>query len=84
MTQRGSKTTYMSYSKVTNESSWQAGIRDDSLDNGGYTYIDENGLYRSAKTLKEKSKDDYYIVAMGYKFINEAKNMIMNMTRTLR
>lgn len=68
-----SKTTYMSYSKVTNGNSWQAGIRDDSFDNGGYTYVDKNGLYRSAVTPGKKSKDDYYIVAMGYGFVNEAK-----------
>lgn len=68
-----SKTTYMSYSKVTDESSWQAGIRDDCFDAGGYTYVDENGLYRSTITTDKKSKDDYYIVAMGYKFVDEAK-----------
>lgn len=68
-----SKTTYMSYSKVTNDNSWQAGIRDDSFDNGGYTYVDKNGLYRSTITPGKKSKDDYYIVAMGYGFVNEAQ-----------
>ena len=60
-----SKTTYMSYSKITAAKSWQAAIRDDSFDEGGYTYIDENGFYRSAKKNGVKSDNDYYIVAMG-------------------
>ena len=63
-----SKTTFMSYDSVITTWSWQMDIRDDSFDNGGYTYIDENGLYRSAKTLGVKADDDYYIVAMGNGF----------------
>lgn len=61
-----SKSTYESYAKVTK--SWQKAIREDKFENGGYTYIDENGLYRSAKNAGVKSNDDYYIVAMGNGF----------------
>lgn len=68
-------TTYMPYSKIADGKSWQYGIREDTFDKGGYTYIDENGLYRSAKTAGVKSNNDYYIVAMGSGF-NKAANKL--------
>ena len=46
----------------------QSNIINDTLESGGYTYVDENGLYRSAKTAGVRSDDDYYIVAMGNGF----------------
>ena len=69
-----SKTTYESINKTTDPSSYQYAILNDKFENGGYTYIDKNGLCRSSKIKGQKSSDDYYVVAMGNKFEQCAKS----------